>query len=146
MTGFRRRAAVVRALLASPAAAFVIVASPRKAALDEARYFSDQLRGRQTTARGVVVNRVSPAVSLTSAGEAELLDHPDAYDWWRSSWVTWRAQHARMLKALPVSLPVTLAPTLEREVTDLDAVRELGLLLSRGAGLSEEHEAPVLDV
>lgn len=146
MTGFRRRAAVVRSLLASPAAAFVIVASPRKAALDEARYFSDQLRGRQTTARGVVVNRVSPAVSLTSAGEAELHEHPQAYDWWQSSWVTWRAQHARMLKALPVSLPVTLAPTLEREVTDLEAVRELGLLLSRGAGLSEEHEAPVLDV
>ena len=60
--------------------------------------------------------------------------------------VTWRAQHTRMLTALPTSLPVTLTPTLEREVTDLDAVRELGLLLGGGAGLAEEHEAPVLDV
>lgn len=146
MTGFRRRAAKVRKLLASPATAFVIVASPRKAALDEARFFSDQLHGRGTTARGVVVNRVSPAVSLTPTAESELSEQPEAYEWWQRSWVTWRAQHTRMLTALPTSLPVTLTPTLEREVTDLDAVRELGLLLGGGAGLAEEHESPVLDV
>lgn len=146
MTGFRRRAGVVRTLLASPAAAFVIVASPRKAALDEARFFVDQLRGRRTTARGVVVNRVTPAVSITAATEAVLIEHPASYEWWRASWVTWQAQHARMLAALPDSLPVTLATTLEREVTDLDAVRELGLLLAGGVGLYEEHGAPVVDV
>jgi hypothetical protein len=124
----------------------VIVASPRTAALDEARFFSDQLRGRRTTARGVVVNRVSPAVELTPDAEAELRGEPEAYEWWQRSWVTWRAQHARMLAALPTTLPVTLASSLDREVTDLDAVRELGLLLGAGAGLSEEQEAQVLDV
>jgi len=41
---------------------------------------------------------------------------------------------------------VTLAQTLEREVTDLDVVRELGSLLVNGAGLSEEDEGPVVDV
>jgi anion-transporting ArsA/GET3 family ATPase len=146
MAGFRRRAAVVRKLLSSPAAAFVIVASPRKAALDEARYFVGQLRDRGTTARGVVVNRVSPAVELSADAERSLTLEPEAYAWWRAGWATWRAQRSRMLKALPASLPVTLAQTLEREVTDLDVVRELGSLLVNGAGLSEEDEGPVVDV
>jgi anion-transporting ArsA/GET3 family ATPase len=146
MAGFRRRAAVVRKLLSSPATAFVIVASPRKAALDEARFFVGQLRDRGTTARGVVVNRVSPAVSLSLEAEESLRLEPEAYAWWRAGWGTWRAQRARMVRALPVSLPVTLAQTLEREVTDLDVVRELGSLLVNGAGLSEEDEGPVVDV
>ena len=146
MGGFRRRAGVVRKLLASPATAFVIVASPRKAALDEARYFVSQLRDRGTTARGVVVNRVSPAVSLSREAEESLKQQPEAYDWWHTSWVTWRGQRARMVSSLPVSLPVTLARTLEREVTDLDVVRELGLLLVDGAGLAQEDEGPVVDV
>jgi anion-transporting ArsA/GET3 family ATPase len=146
MGGFRRRAGVVRKLLASPATAFVIVASPRKAALDEARYFVSQLRDRGTTARGVVVNRVSPAVSLSPEAEESLKQQPEAYDWWHTSWVTWRGQRARMVSSLPVSLPVTLARTLEREVTDLDVVRELGLLLVDGAGLAQEDEGPVVDV
>jgi anion-transporting ArsA/GET3 family ATPase len=146
MGGFRRRAGVVRKLLASPATAFVIVASPRKAALDEARYFVGQLRDRGTTARGVVVNRVSPAVSLSREAEESLKQQPEAYDWWQTSWVTWRAQRSRMVSSLPVSLPITLARTLEREVTDLEVVRELGLLLVDGAGLAQEDERPVIDV
>ena len=85
-------------------------------------------------------------MELTPEAEAELRVQPEAYEWWQRSWVTWRAQHARMLTALPTTLPVTMTATLDREVTDLDAVRELGLLLAGGAGLSEEHEAPVLDV
>ncbi|MBI4899652.1 MAG: ArsA family ATPase, partial [Actinobacteria bacterium] len=146
MGGFRRRAAVVRTLLSSPAAAFVIVASPRKAALDEARFFVGQLRDRGTTARGVVVNRVSEAVSLSPEAEAALTSAPEAYHWWRTSWVTWRAQRSCMLKALPASLPVTLVRTLGREVTDLDVVRELGSVLVDGAGLAEEDQGPVGDV
>lgn len=146
MGGFRRRAAVVRALLASPAAAFVVVASPRKAALDEARYFVGQLRERRTTARGIVVNRTSPAVELPDEIVDELRTRPETYAWWRTGWATWRAQRARMLTALPSSVPVTLVRMLEREVTDLDVVRELGSALSRGAGLAEEDVGPVLDV
>ncbi len=146
MGGFRRRAAVVRALLSSPAAAFVVVASPRKAALDEARFFVGQLRDRGTTARGVVVNRVSDAVCLSPEAEVALSAAPEAYDWWRTSWVTWRAQRGRMLTALPPSLPVTLVRTLGREVTDLDVVRELGSVLVDGARLAEEDQGPVGDV
>lgn len=146
MAGFRRRAAVVRGLLSSPRTAFVVVASPRKAALDEARYFVGQLRDRGTTARGVVVNRVSPAVPLAPEAEDSMRLEPEAHLWWRASWTRWRAQRSRMLKALPVSLSVTLTPTLGREVTDLDVVRELGSLLVKGAGLSEEDEGPVTDV
>jgi hypothetical protein len=94
----------------------------------------------------VVVNRVTPAVPLSPEAEQALALEPESYGWWRAGWVTWRAQRARMLKALPASLPVTLAETLEREVTDLDVVRELGSLLVNGARLSEEDEGPVVDV
>jgi len=146
MAGFRRRATVVRKLLASPAAAFVIVASPRKAALDEARFFVGQLHDRGTTARGVVVNKVSPAVPLPPEAEESLRLDPQAYDWWRAGWTTWRAQRTRMVTALPTTLPVTLVRTLEREVTDLDVVRELGSVLVDGARLSEQDEGPVVDV
>ena len=93
-----------------------------------------------------MVNRVSPAVPLAQEAEASLRLEPEAYAWWRAGWRTWRAQRARMLKALPASLSVTLVPTLDREVTDLDVVRELGSLLVNGAGLSEEDEGPVTDV
>ncbi|MHB1007935.1 MAG: ArsA family ATPase [Propionibacteriaceae bacterium] len=146
MGGFRRRASAVRALLSSPAAAFVIVASPRRAALDEARFFVGQLRERGTTARGVVVNQVSEAVSLSPDAQAALSATPEAYRWWRTSWVTWRAQRARMLTALPTALPVTLVRRLGREVTDLDVVRELGSALVEGAVLTEEDDGPVGDV
>lgn len=146
MAGFKRRATVVEKLLASPATAFIIVASPHKATLDEARFFVDQLKSRNTTPRGVVVNRVAEAMSLSPESEKALEQAPEAYAWWRTAYSTWCAQRARIMRAIPMSLPITLARTLEREVTDLDAVRELGSVLLSGARLPEEDKGPILDI
>jgi anion-transporting ArsA/GET3 family ATPase len=55
--GFRARAKRVTELLGSDAATFVLVASPRRDAVDDAIYFHDQLLARRMPFGGVVVNR-----------------------------------------------------------------------------------------
>jgi anion-transporting ArsA/GET3 family ATPase len=59
--GFRARAERVADLLGSDAATFVLVASPRKDAIDDAIYFHDQLDERGMPFGGVVVNRFHDA-------------------------------------------------------------------------------------
>jgi anion-transporting ArsA/GET3 family ATPase len=58
--GFRERAHQVADRFRSPATAFVLVTSPRREALDEARWFADRLDEDGIGIRGVVVNRVLP--------------------------------------------------------------------------------------
>jgi anion-transporting ArsA/GET3 family ATPase len=55
--GFRVRAERVNELLGSDAATFVLVASPRRDAIDDAIFFHDQLHRRGMPFGGVVVNR-----------------------------------------------------------------------------------------
>jgi anion-transporting ArsA/GET3 family ATPase len=55
--GFRARAERVNELLGSDAATFVLVASPRHDAIDDAIFFHDQLEARGMPFGGVVVNR-----------------------------------------------------------------------------------------
>ena len=59
--GFRERAQAVYDLLADPATAFVLVASPRRDAVDEAVFFADKLAEANITVQGLVVNRVHPS-------------------------------------------------------------------------------------
>jgi anion-transporting ArsA/GET3 family ATPase len=58
--GFRDRAKAVRALLADPATAYVLVTSPRPDAMGEAAFFADKLAGTGVVPAGLVVNRVHP--------------------------------------------------------------------------------------
>jgi anion-transporting ArsA/GET3 family ATPase len=58
--GFRDRADRVEALLAAPGTTFVVVASPRRAAVDEAAYFADKLIEASTHVSVVVFNRMFP--------------------------------------------------------------------------------------
>lgn len=58
--GFRQRARKVVELLASPETAFVLVTSPRRDALGEARHFASKLTGRGFSAEALVVNRIHP--------------------------------------------------------------------------------------
>ncbi len=58
--GFDERARAVRALLADPATAYVVVTSPRAEALEEASYFVSRLQERGVRTSGLVVNRVHP--------------------------------------------------------------------------------------
>ena len=67
--GFDERAGAMRALLADPATAYVVVSSPRADAIDEAWYFADRLRERGVTPSGLVVNRVHPRFDLPAGAE-----------------------------------------------------------------------------
>jgi len=58
--GFRDRAAEVLALLRADSTAFVLVTSPRRDAVEEARFFADKLRESGIEVDALVVNRLHP--------------------------------------------------------------------------------------
>ena len=58
--GFRDRAARVTALLSDPGTAYVVVAAPRRDAVEEAVFFADRLAESATPVAGLVVNRMFP--------------------------------------------------------------------------------------
>ncbi len=67
--GFKQRAARVGELLAADETAFVLVTSPRRDAVAEARYFASKLAESSLAVRGLVINRVHP-VFLPGSFEA----------------------------------------------------------------------------
>lgn len=71
--GFRDRAQAVIALLSDDATAFVVVASPRRDATQEAVFFAEKLVEAGLGVDGVIVNRMQPAF-----GETEPALPPDA--------------------------------------------------------------------
>ena len=103
--GFKERAARVHALLRSEDSAFLLVASPAPAVLDEALYFHRRLEEKRMPLVGVIVNRM----------------HPDP------------AAHPRSPRGKPVRLDADLARPLMQIVRDQQAVaraeaRSLGRL------------------
>lgn len=74
LAGFRERAAGVKALLADPDTAFLVVASPEHEPVQEAIYFGGKLREAGLPFAGLVVNRVhAPVQGDVPAGiEADL--------------------------------------------------------------------------
>ena len=71
--GFRERAASTGKLLADSRTTFLLVTSPRGAAIDEAIFFHRKLRERGLPFGGAVVNRMSPLAVLDEpVDEAEL--------------------------------------------------------------------------
>jgi anion-transporting ArsA/GET3 family ATPase len=68
--GFRDRAQHVLALLSDPITAFVLVASPRRDAVDEALFFASKLRQSGIGVEALVVNRLFPSFGSGGAAEA----------------------------------------------------------------------------
>ncbi|MDP9072852.1 MAG: ArsA family ATPase, partial [Actinomycetota bacterium] len=58
--GFRERAQRVLELLSEPSTAFVLVAAPRRDAIDEALYFAERLQESDIDVEALVVNRLHP--------------------------------------------------------------------------------------
>src|SRR5205807_2108926 len=58
--GFRDRAAAVNTLLTDSGTAFVVVASPRRDAVEEALYFAEKLEESHVPAAALIVNRLHP--------------------------------------------------------------------------------------
>jgi anion-transporting ArsA/GET3 family ATPase len=69
--GFRDRAQKVLQLLADPGTAFVLVASPRRDAVDEALFFADKLLEAGIGVDALVVNRLHPRFGGTGSGGPE---------------------------------------------------------------------------
>jgi anion-transporting ArsA/GET3 family ATPase len=66
--GFRDRAAKVEELLVDRGTAFVVVAAPRRDAVEEALYFADRLAHSSGRVEALVVNRMFPSFGLVPAG------------------------------------------------------------------------------
>ncbi len=130
MGGFRQRADRVRRLLRSDAAAFVVVASPRRAALREAAYLMERLAGEHRPVRAVVVNRVTLPVALDAPAEASVRKGaPQVWRWWDRTVRSYGSQREEIATALPSGATLVLVGELGREVSELGAVRELGARL-----------------
>lgn len=70
-SGFRDRAESVQKLLKSEVTKYLVVASPRRDTVDEAIYFSRQLRSAGMAVTGLIVNRLQPLFGSGTAEEAE---------------------------------------------------------------------------
>lgn len=68
--GFRDRAQHVLSLLSDPVTAFVLVASPRRDAVDEALFFAQKLHESGIGVEALVVNRLYPRFGEGGAAEA----------------------------------------------------------------------------
>jgi anion-transporting ArsA/GET3 family ATPase len=69
--GFRERAQRVLELLSEPSTAFVLVASPRRDAVDEALFFARKLSESGIAVQGLVVNRVHPRYGPVPAADGQ---------------------------------------------------------------------------
>jgi anion-transporting ArsA/GET3 family ATPase len=126
--GFRVRAERVSELLGSNAATFVLVASPRRDAIDDAIFFHDQLDARGMPFGGVVVNRFHDTrgrgkeLDLANALNAELAAKVEAaYADYQVLIKRDRTNLGRLTKRLNGE-PVIVVPELDGDVHDLDGL------------------------
>jgi anion-transporting ArsA/GET3 family ATPase len=129
--GFRARSERVNELLGSDAATFVLVASPRRDAIDDAIFFHDQLEARRMPFGGVVVNRFHDArgsdeeIDLVDALGAELAEKVEAnYEDYEVLAGRDRTNLRRLTKRLSGE-PVIVVPELDGDVHDLDGLAEM---------------------
>jgi anion-transporting ArsA/GET3 family ATPase len=70
--GFRTRAGAVRALLADPSTAYVLVTSARPDAVAEASFFAEKLTERDIVTAALIVNRIHPHFGGTAGAPTEV--------------------------------------------------------------------------
>jgi anion-transporting ArsA/GET3 family ATPase len=146
--GFRTRALAVEELLAAPDTAFVLVTSPRRDALEEARFFARQLEEGGQLIDALIVNRVHPmfgdeAPAGLRAAAAELLKNGPAADPGARERLAVRYEnladfrevaeierdHLRDVHERIGSTSITYVPYLSRDVYDFSALGEIGEFL-----------------
>jgi anion-transporting ArsA/GET3 family ATPase len=130
--GFRERADRVNNLLADRRTAFVLITSPRQAAIDEAVYFHHRMRDAGLPLGAVVVNRFHAVQQgATTEGLADLLGERLARKVERNLGDCRRlaARDESNLDLLRRRLgrkPMIEVPELDDEVHDLDGLRRMG--------------------
>jgi len=142
--GFRARAQAVDALLTHADTAFVLVTSPRRDALEEARFFAQRLAEKGQTVQALIVNRVHPSFgeespaglqgtvdALRLDGSAAALRLAALYEnlaSFREVAALERAHIEGMRDQIGGAL-VAYVPYLAHDVYDFDALGEIGHLL-----------------
>lgn len=137
--GFKERAALVHALLRDGGSAFVLVASPARAALDEALYFYRRLEEKEMPFLAFVVNRVHPDPAETPAGtgptatvDADLTERlVDAYRDLQTLARVERRQVARL--EVDTDEPLLVVPEFEQDVHDLRGLHDVAAILVRAS-------------
>ena len=137
--GFRQRAKRVQQLLATDTTAFVLVASPRRDAVTEARFFADKLAESGVDVDALVVNRLHPRFGGASASEgagavraraASLADgalgplYANLADFRQVS--EREEAHFADLARRVAPAPVVRVPFLSGDVHDVDGLRRVG--------------------
>jgi anion-transporting ArsA/GET3 family ATPase len=140
--GFRDRAHAVGRLLADPDTAFVLVTSPRRDALDEARFFAHRLADAGQVVQALIVNRIHPSfgdespAGLRATAAALRAEPTDAahrlavlYDNladFRQVAILEREHIEGLQASLPDDAVVAFVPYLAHDVYDFEALHEVG--------------------
>jgi anion-transporting ArsA/GET3 family ATPase len=142
--GFRARALRVNELLAARETAFVLVASPRRDTLAEARYFAGRLAEGGIKVDGLVVNRVHPrfgdGLAEATRARAGTLGATSELGAFYANLADLQAvaaaerDHLAGLDGVAASAPVTLVPFLGSDVHDLAGLGEVAEHLYPGTG------------
>jgi anion-transporting ArsA/GET3 family ATPase len=151
--GFRERAKKVVALLGEPTTRFVLITSPRRDAVEEARFFAEKIGDHDLAVDALIVNRVHPrfgtehssglraranslaelrvdgkdeeaARTRLAARYANLADFNEIAERERS--------HLETVRVRVGSAAVAFVPFLAHDVYDFDALAAVGDLLFRG--------------
>jgi anion-transporting ArsA/GET3 family ATPase len=130
--GFRDRATRVQQLLADPQTAFVVIAAPRRDAVEEAIYFADRLRQSSGRVEALVVNRMFPYFGpvpegldpglMASPGVDALLTNLRDLD----HVTTREEQHVAALADRLPGAPIIRVPFLSDDIHDLDGLSAVG--------------------
>jgi anion-transporting ArsA/GET3 family ATPase len=140
--GFRQRATQTLALLSSRHTTFLVVATAQRDALREAAYFVDRLTDERMPLAGLVINRVHVSKLPVSAARAQALAE-DLDPVTMAVEIEALRRHAALKRVIEQetllldrfssrrpTVPRTLVQTLPSDVTDLDALRGVGVLLA----------------
>jgi anion-transporting ArsA/GET3 family ATPase len=132
--GFRLRADAVLQLLSDDDTAFVLVASPRRDTIEEARYFAEKLGDAKIAVRALIVNRMHPrfgdGLAEAARERAVTLEGTDLGGLYRNladfQLVASREEeHLAGLAEAVAPAPVVRVPFLSTDVHDLEGLSVL---------------------
>jgi anion-transporting ArsA/GET3 family ATPase len=132
--GFRDRAGNMEKLLAEKATGFVVIAAPRRDAVDEATFFTDRLADTEMPVAALIMNRVLPRFGAVPALKpppgplADLVANLTELDR-----IAQREEyHIGSLAGRLPGTPVIRVPLLVGEVHDMDGLNQVARALGEG--------------
>jgi len=142
--GFRERAQRVLELLSEPMTAFVVVAAPRRDAIEEALYFAERLEESDIEVQALVLNRMHPRFGpvpsvltddrAANAPEAASLGALLANLRDLDGIAEREERYLKNLTRQVAPAPVVRVPLLDGDVHDLEGLGQVGEHLMAGAG------------